>query len=97
MIVRATTAPPIAIDPVSPINTDAGLELKYKNPTRTANIMIANSLVVPLVDRIYNAKNTGKDTLEAKPSSPSVKFTAFVVPTIINTRIGKPRKLTFNG
>ena len=94
---RATTAPPIAIDPVSPIKTEAGFVLKYKNPSNTANKIIENILVLSVVASKNKQMATGKLTLVASPSSPSVRFTAFVVPTIINTRIGKPRILTYKG
>ena len=71
--------------------------LKYKNPSKLANNITENNLVESVVANKNKQIATGKLTLVARPSRPSVKFTAFVVPTIINTKIGNPKKLTCKG
>lgn len=89
-IIIAVTDPPIAIEPVSPINTDAGFELKAKYPINTpAKINAVVEILAKVVLAIKNTqKNTGIETEANKPSIPSVKFTAFVVPTNTNIKTG---------
>ena len=88
---NATTAPPSAIDPVSPINILAGKALNPKNPIQApavAAASIATSVFDIDVANIMKNAETIKVTPYAKPSSQSVKLTAFTIPTIINVIIG---------
>ena len=81
------TKPPSAREPVSPINTLAGYTLNNKNPRSaptTAQVIGSTPLFVPIATTVKNVA-TRTVTLDASPSSPSVKFVPFTVPiTAIN-------------
>ena len=81
----AEITPPNKREPVSPINTFAGCKLNIKNPNTAPITMLPNTdisglpIIIPITVKQVNIIAL---TLEAKPSIPSVKFTAFVVPNI---------------
>ena len=103
---NATTAPPNAIEPVSPINTLAGFTLNTKNPIHppivaAANVATATSLATNKANATKKVDTTAVIP-EASPSRPSVKFTALTVPIIMNIIIGtykipKSINLSVNG
>lgn len=82
-------APPRNREPVSPINTFAGLKLYIRKPTRPparpdANMPSSrNSSPHATVTQTKN-RHTGTEVPLARPVTPSVIFTALTVPTIIN-------------
>ena len=86
-------APPRAKEPVSPINTLAGLILNTKKPKHTAVTMdpkkatlsAATELSVEYIIKpiTENAIAATADVPDAKPSRPSVRLTALVAPTMI--------------
>ena len=86
-------APPRAKDPVSPMNTFAGLILNTKKPRHTAVTMdpkkatlsAATELSVEYIIKpiTENAIAATADVPDAKPSRPSVRLTALVAPTMI--------------
>jgi phospho-N-acetylmuramoyl-pentapeptide-transferase len=89
----AAMAPPNPSDPVSPMNTEAGNELNHRKPTHAPTRHAAarareNSPVVKVI-AMY-ASRTIAVVPAARPSSPSVRFTALVVPAITRySRTGK--------
>ena len=70
---------------MSPINTFAGCKLNIKNP-KVAPITTLPSIEISgafnLIPIIVKQVTIIAETLEQSPSTPSVKFTAFVVPRI---------------
>ena len=79
----ATTIPPRNIEPVSPINTFAGFEFQHIKPTQapaTAADRTLNDINPSKPAAIINAQDTTSVTVDARPSIPSVRFTAFVNP-----------------
>ena len=77
---------PTKLDPVSPINVLAGLKLYGKNPHKEPH-----SAVIKIID--INAEPLSENTIKREmqeiiaipvdnPSSPSIRFIAFVNPTI---------------
>lgn len=77
------TAPPRAKEPVSPIKTLAGKALYLKKPSRAPKSTpqkIAKSYRPKTIEIIVKNVITNKVTEVAKPSNPSVRLTAFVVP-----------------
>ena len=82
---RTAITKPSTSEPVSPINILAGLKLKY----RKANMPPANAkatsavLVSPLMVRnIPRVIRLIKDRPPARPSIPSIRLKALVIPTI---------------
>lgn len=77
---------PKKLEPTSPTNVLAGLKLNGKNPTippARAVINIIDNIDEPFVANIIN--NDIQDISEIpedKPSNPSIKFIALVIPTI---------------
>ena len=76
--------PPKNREPVSPIKTLAGCQFHSRKPTHPAAAARPRA-VRPVMDKAPahrdRARNTKKDTVELRPSMPSVKFTAFTRPT----------------
>ena len=83
--------PPKNSEPVSPINAFAGYMLNIKN-ANTAPIVIAPNITISftpnIVAIIVKHVIIIADTVDDNPSIPSVKFTAFVVPSITNIANG---------
>ena len=94
-----TTNPPSAREPVSPINTLAGCVLKHKNPSKAPITAQITGWIPAFVPTAITVKNTAIKvvTLAARPSSPSVKFAPFTVPstTTNNTGIYKITEMPF--
>lgn len=78
-------------DPVSPINTLAVFKLNIKNPKHAPTIILPNT-IISLISNIIaiTVKHVViiADILVLSPSIPSVKLTAFVVPSITNITNG---------
>ena len=93
----AAIAPPRNSDPVSPMKTLAGLKLYSRKPSRPPARPEANTprerYVSPhsIVTATKNT-HTGKLVPVARPSTPSVRFTALTVPTMTNAA-----KITYTG
>ena len=82
--------PPKRREPVSPINTFAGCKLKTKNAKFVPHTILPNnttSFTLYFIPITVRQAITMVVTLVANPSIPSVKLTAFVVPSI--TKITK--------
>ena len=81
---KAVTAPPSAIETVSPINTLAGLTLNHIKPIQAPRVAAANWLISTFCTTIKAniVKNNATIAVipDASPSSPSVRLTAFTVP-----------------
>ena len=82
---RAHTIPPKNKEPVSPIKTFAGLKFHTKKPmqppaTQTDSKLIPTVLMTVPISIKNNATKNVTDVF--KPSMPSVKLTAFTIPTI---------------
>ena len=79
-------AKPRKLEPVSPINVFAGLKLKGKNPTIAPPSAVINKTAISgewfSVNIINNDKQEIKVIPDDKPSSPSIKLIALVIPTI---------------
>ena len=78
---------PKKFDPVSPMNVFAGLKLNGKNPTiEPANAVINNIAINGddgfKINIIIREKQEIKVIPDDNPSNPSIKFIAFVIPTI---------------
>ena len=77
---------PKKLEPVSPINVLAGLKLYGKNPTKAPDKAVIN--ITHINGEPFNENIINKEIHEIKvipvesPSSPSIKFIAFVTPTI---------------
>lgn len=82
---------PIKLDPVSPIKVFAGLKLYGKKPTIPPANAVINIIAIngdPFnANTINNDKQEINVTPDDKPSKPSIKFIAFVIPTIQHTVI----------
>ena len=80
------SAKPKKFEPVSPIKVLAGLKLKGKKPTIAPPSVAINIIAIIgeefNVKIISNEKHEIKLTPEDNPSNPSIKFIAFVIPTI---------------
>ena len=76
-------------EPVSPIKVLAGLKLKGKKPSKEPARAVAN--IIEIIGDEFNINinikqiDDIKETPEERPSKPSNKFIAFVIPTIQNT------------
>ena len=73
------------MDPVSPMNTLAGLKFQNRNPMRAAAREAENSVVPAYpryADMMRKPSVTTNVTDEARPSRPSVRFTEFTMPTM---------------
>ena len=84
----AAKIPPKASDPVSPINILAGFLLNNKNPIKAPTNTKQNTKIGKLFSLYANKANVLVViivTLVAKPSNPSVKFTALENPVCQNT------------
>jgi len=85
--------------PVSPIKIFAGLKLKIRKPNVLAKridpIITTNGLgiKIAIMEMVINAM---EETPAAKPSNPSIKLIAFVIPTIHKIVIGILRKPNSN-
>ena len=87
----AEITPPNSNEPVSPINTFAGCMLNNKNPKTTPITIVPNittsftSKIIPITVKqvIIIVETVGHN-----PSTPSVRFIAFVVPSITNIANG---------
>ena len=79
-------ANPKKLEPVSPIKVFAGLKLKGKNPTNEPARAVISKMEIkgePLSVKIISSEKHDITPIPAdKPSNPSIKFTAFVIPTI---------------
>src|SRR5699024_505016 len=79
-------ANPIKLEPVSPINVFAGLKLNGKNPTKAPAKAVISTIAIS--GEPFNAKTIKSErqeisvTPDDKPSKPSIKLIAFVIPTI---------------
>lgn len=77
---------PKKLDPVSPINVLAGLKLNGKNPTIEPASAVINNIAIKgeafKVNIINSEKHEIRVIPEDNPSNPSIKFIAFVIPTI---------------
>ena len=92
------TKPPSAREPVSPMNTLAGYTLKRRNPINaptTAQVIGSIPLFVPIATTVKNVA-TRTVTLDARPSSPSVKFVPLTVPITAKKRTGIANHPRFN-
>ena len=84
----AARPPPRARDPVSPINILAGFLLNTRNPRHPPHTAAqkyepaAKPYVIPTTEKNKVTRAVDPD---ARPSSPSVKFTAFVIASITKT------------
>ena len=89
--ISATDAPKKS-EPVSPINTFAGYLLYHKNPIKPPINATENTVTPYSLNTIYDTSIKNIPTivviLDAKPSSPSVRFTAFTTPTTTNITNG---------
>ena len=91
MIAPAARTPPRAMEPVSPIKIFAGFLLKIRNPRQppaTAPNITGSPMKQKAVPAITINSETRVVTPDARPSSPSVRFTAFTTPTTINITNG---------
>ena len=93
MIATLPNAAPKASDPVSPINTLAGCELYTRNPTKAPTNTKQNTAIssFPAVQTepheiIPKAKKAIAERPPARPSKPSVMFTALLLPTKTNSK-----------
>ena len=88
---EAMTKPPNASEPVSPINTLAVFRLNIKNPKHDPTIILPKT-ITSFTSKIIaiTVKHVAiiADILVLNPSIPSVKFIAFVVPSITNITKG---------
>ncbi len=79
-------------EPVSPMKIFAGLKLKGRNP-REAPAIIAHCITIKSCPNLaaVNKRVVAAmlATPEARPSSPSIKFMVFVIPTNQNNEIAK--------
>ncbi len=77
-----------AREPVSPINTFAGYTLNRRNPISAPYNCTCDRLIPAFIPMETTVKNTAtiRVTLEARPSSPSVKLTPFTVPITAKKR-----------
>lgn len=78
---------PKKFEPVSPINVLAGLKLNGKNPTIEPANAVINNIAISGDDGFkINIINKEKQEISVipddNPSKPSIKFMAFVIPTI---------------
>ena len=91
--VNAEAKPPRAKEPVSPIKTAAGETLKSRYasnaPARQKDKIASPSFPLSLQIKMPKKIKNGMLAPAAKPSKPSVKFTAFTVPKNTNTDNGK--------
>ena len=80
------SANPIKFDPTSPIKVLAGLKLYGKNPTIAPASAVINTIAIngdSLSENIIKSDMQEISVIpDDKPSSPSIKFIAFVMPTI---------------
>ena len=91
---RLATAPPKAMEPVSPIKTLAGYALWIRKPKHAPARAVENNdmeLNPHFKATMLKKDITIKVTPDARPSSPSVKFTLFTVPTTTNAIKGTYR------
>ena len=77
---------PKKLEPVSPINVLAGLKLNGKNPVKApAHAVIS---IIAITGESFNENIISKDRHDIndipddKPSNPSIRLIAFVIPTI---------------
>lgn len=77
---------PIKFEPISPIKVLAGLKLYGKNPTSApAN---AVTIIIAIIGELFNENIINNDIHDISaipvdnPSKPSIRFIAFVIPTI---------------
>ena len=77
---------PKKFEPVSPINVFAGLKLNGIKPIKAPAKAVIN--IIAIIGEPFNAKIINNDIQaiteipEDKPSNPSIRFIAFVIPTI---------------
>ena len=80
---------PKKFEPMSPINVLAGLKLNGKNPTIAPPSAAINKIAINgdwlSVNIISNEKQDIKVIPDDKPSKPSIKLMAFVIPIIQQT------------
>lgn len=80
---------PIKFEPVSPINVFAGLKLNGRNPTILPANAVINTIAINgesfKANTISNDKQEISVTPEDRPSSPSIRLMAFVIPIIQQT------------
>jgi len=78
---------PISIDPLSPINIEAGLKLKYKKPSNAPPRADDIRHIITLFEAKPKTKfvtQTKNARPAARPSIPSTRFIALIIPTIHN-------------
>ena len=83
MMAMQASAEPSASDPVSPMKMSAGYALNHKKPTHAPAMVAANTAIGSIFSRYAIAAMTIMTTMTvpaAKPSRPSVKFTALDMP-----------------
>ena len=104
MIAKPASAPPIAIEPVSPMKTSAGKALYQRKPTSSPDQRGADDRQVEVgvtsrwpgaPERMYaitviavKVKTAMIPVPAASPSIPSVRFTPFAAPAMIRNRNG---------
>ena len=91
MIAPAARTPPRAMEPVSPIKIFAGFLLKIRNPRQppaTAPNITGSPMKQKAVPAITINSETRVVTPDARPSSPSVRFTELLKATSTNTSKG---------
>jgi len=85
LVHRIERIKPTTNEPVSPIKILAGFILKNKKPRilpASANAMIAKLLSFPIVRKIPIVMRLIKPIPAARPSIPSMKLNAFIIPTM---------------
>ena len=91
-IAQAPIAPPIAREPVSPINTFAGLKLNSRKPSRppasATEKYATESSGQSRIETAANSTNTINEEPAHRPSRPSVRLTAFVAERRIRIQNG---------
>ena len=89
---KAQIIPPKNNDPVSPIKTFAGYAFQKRKPKHPPT-KAADTILKPIILKIpaiTMKKSPAKNVSDASnPSIPSVKFTAFTMPTINTAQIGQ--------
>ncbi len=77
---------PKKLEPVSPIYVFAGLKLNGKNPVNAPASAVISNIAIKGESFSENIIRSDKQDIkvipEESPSSPSIRFIAFVIPTI---------------
>ena len=97
MIVTVAKTKPMKSEPASPRKMRAGLKLYGRKPSAEPASAIMTSATTGLVCRIEITKMTAAEivvTPASRPSSPSMKLMAFIIPTYQTSVSGTP---TYHG